>query len=252
MSSFPPKFQASSKSHRTKNPIRKIVDNLKSPINHPKCFINLGLGDPTLHGNIERPEVLTQIVKDVLGNYKNDGYGPSVGLLPAREAIAKFSSSENCKVSPDDVIIASGCSGALELVISVLINPGENILVPRPGFPLYQVITDSLEGEVFKYDVLPENNWECDLIQMESLINNKTKAILICNPSNPCGSNFSKEHLLNISLLAKKYNLPIIADEIYAGVVFKGTFTPINTVCDDVVVFSVGGIVVSYMLKYSK
>lgn len=84
---------------------------------------------------------------------------------------------------------------------------------------------------------------------MESLIDPvRTKAILINNPSNPCGSNFSKEHLVAIAALAAKYDLPIIADEIYCNVVFEGSFTPMNSVSGEVPVISVGGIAKQYVV----
>lgn len=242
------KLEPSIKSQNTRNPIRNIVDNLVRPINHEKSFINLGLGDPTVAGNIPRPIALTNILIDILKDSCNDGYGPSVGLVSARKAVALTQCFDDYKVSEENVIIASGCSGALELVISVLVNPGDNILIPCPGFSLYQVLVDSLLGNVKKYNLLPNNNWECDLQHMESLIDNKTKAILINNPSNPCGSNFSKEHLLNIIEIAKKYNLPIIADEIYGGVVFHGNFTPIHSLTCDIPIFTVGGIAKEFVV----
>ena len=71
-------------------------------------------------------------MKDALNNCKHDGYGPATGMVSAREAIAISHSSESHPVSPDDIIIASGCSGALELVVSVLLNAGDNLLVPQP------------------------------------------------------------------------------------------------------------------------
>jgi tyrosine aminotransferase len=76
---------------------------------------------------------------------------------------------------------------------------------------------------------------------MESLIDEKTKAILVNNPSNPCGSNFSADHLSAIIGIAEKYNLPIIADEIYSGLVFEGEFVPIQTVRRNVPLLTVGG-----------
>jgi tyrosine aminotransferase len=76
---------------------------------------------------------------------------------------------------------------------------------------------------------------------MEALIDENTRAILINNPSNPCGSNFSKEHLTEIVAVAEKYNLPIIADEIYSGLVFDGEFNPIQTVRKNVPLLTVGG-----------
>ena len=114
------------------------------------------------------------------------------------------------------MIITSGGSGALEIAISCLLNEGDALLVPNPGFALYQVTTDhlwgcscsylevssiipypqvitkSLGGSVQAYDLLPDQNWEIDLAHLESLIDVHTKAILINNPSNPTGNILSK------------------------------------------------------------
>jgi tyrosine aminotransferase len=89
---------------------------------------------------------------------------------------------------------------------------------------------------------------------MDSLVDSNTKAIVINNPSNPCGSNFTAEHLVAIAAVARKHNLPIIADEIYAGCVFKGEFSPMHVHSGDVPVISVGGGCYTYaivmMLRY--
>jgi tyrosine aminotransferase len=178
-----------------------------------------------------------------LDTHKANGYLPSTGQNEARAAIATYSSRPGFGVDKDDVIIASGCSGAVELVISALINEGENILVPSPGFPLYQVITDSLGGHTKKYNLLPDKAWECDLEQMDSLIDSGTRAILVNNPSNPCGAVYSAQHLKDIAAVARKHNLPIIADEIYSGIVFDGEkFEAMNVHSGDVPVLSMGGL----------
>jgi len=181
------------------------------------------------------------------GNYGN-GYAASFGTLPAREAIATYSSREGSLVTANDIVVGSGCSGALELVVAVLINDGDNILIPRPGFSLYEVLISSLGGVSKSYPLLPEKDWECDIIAMEAAIDSKTRAILINNPSNPCGSNYSKEHLQQIVDVAKRHNLLIVADEIYGALVFDGDFTPIQSVRGDVPVLSVGGIAKEFVV----
>lgn len=144
-------IEASQKAKRTSNPIRNIVDNLKPPVNHPKKLLNLALGDPTVHGNLHCPSVLNDAVKDLLTLHSANGYIPSMGSTPARKAIAQYNSTPGYTVSDDDVVIGSGCSGALDLVLTGMINEGDNILVPQPAFPLYQVITESLGGHVKYY-----------------------------------------------------------------------------------------------------
>jgi tyrosine aminotransferase len=124
------------------------------------------------------------------------------------------------------------------------------MLVPKPGFPLYKVVIEALGGFVKEYPLKPDLDWQCDTIIMESLIDSKTRAIIITNPSNPCGSNFSPSHLNDIVLVARKYNLPIIADEIYGGCVFgdKAYFTPISCVSNDVLILSLGGIAKEFVV----
>lgn len=94
-----------------------------------------------------------------------------------------------------------------------------------------------------------DRDWICDLSHMESLIDNNTKAILVNNPSNPCGSNYSRDHLHAIAGLAKKFCLPIISDEIYAGCVYNGIFTPMFTVAQDVPILTLGGEIISNIIK---
>lgn len=117
------------KAQRTFNPIRHIVDNLKPPVNHPKKLLNLALGDPTVHGNLTVPSVVTEAIQEVLTNNTANGYLPSVGMTSARKAIAQYSTVEGFPVSEEDVIIASGASGAIELALSALVNEGDCALL---------------------------------------------------------------------------------------------------------------------------
>ena len=117
-------ISSSVKSKRTHNPIRHIVDNLKPPENHPAKLLNLALGDPTAHGNLHCPSVLVESIQDLLVSNTANGYLPSVGLSSARKAIAEYSSVEGFPIKDDDVIIASGGSGAIDLILSALLNEG--------------------------------------------------------------------------------------------------------------------------------
>ena len=94
-----------------------------------------------------------------------------------------------------------------------------------------------------QYPLKPEESWNCDVEAMDSMVDSKTKAIVISNPSNPCGSNFSVEHLKAIAAVARKHNLLIIADEIYSDLVYSGKFNPMHVYSEDVPVISVGGMV---------
>lgn len=146
---------------------------------------------------------------------KYNGYAHSQGHEAARRAIAKYSAHQSSEeIKTENIFITSGCSSALEYCILALAERGQNVLLPRPGFCLYQTLVEGLNIEVRYYDLLPEKQWQADLQQLESMIDDNTAALLINNPSNPCGSVFSKEHLENILNICEKYYLPIIADEV--------------------------------------
>ncbi len=121
-----------------------------------------------------------------------------------------------------DVVMTSSCSGAMDITSTVFCNPGQTLLLPSPCFGLWKALAEARGVIVKYYNLLPEKNWEADLESLESAIDESTAAIVVINPSNPCGSVYSREHLTNIVGVAHKHKLPIIADEIYDGMVSVG------------------------------
>lgn len=209
----------------------------------------MALGDPTVFGNFHSPAVLQEALINNLRSEKFNGYCPSHGRPEARAAVAAFYETPSSRLTADDVIICSGGSGALEIVTKALLNPGDNILLPQPGFALYETLAKHYDSSCKFYDLKPETGWEADLIQMESLIDKRTRAILVNNPSNPCGSVFSKGHLKAILAIAERHHLPIVSDEIYAHMCFSGnTFHPIASLTTTVPVLSIGGMAKEFLV----
>jgi aspartate/methionine/tyrosine aminotransferase len=123
--------------------------------------------------------------------------------------------------------------------------------VPRPGFPLYTTLAGGLGIATKEYNLLPEQDWQVDLDHMESMIDTNTVAIMVNNPSNPCGSVFDEDHIKDIIAIAEKYCLPIIADEIYDHFVFRGSdkiYTPIASLSVNVPVLSCGGLTKRFLV----
>ncbi|CAI5668269.1 unnamed protein product [Oreochromis niloticus] len=263
--------------NNTLNPIRAIVDGMKLTPNPDKPMIALSIGDPTVFGNLPTDGAVLQAMKDAIDSQKYNGYAPSVGYLQSRQAVANFYSCPEAPLEAEDVILTSGCSQAIDLAISVLCNPGDNILVPCPGFSLYKTLAVSMGIEVRLYNLLPEKSWEVDLQHMESLIDERTSCLIVTNPSNPCGSVFNKKHLQeilkgwllsctqngeefqfckqtnkhNISQtiplflcpVASRHCVPILADEIYCNMVFPGCSSPsMASLSSDVPILSCGGL----------
>lgn len=233
----------------TVNPIRNIVDKLVVSKDAVKPLIPLSIGDPTVFGNLPPPESVIQAVVEKTASGKFNGYGPSTGLPEARSAIASKYTRPEAPLTPNDVIICSGASGALEIAIRGVANPGDNILIPQPGFSLYRTIAGNCGVEARYYQLLPEHSWECDLKDIASKIDSRTRAIIINNPSNPTGSNYSKEHLLEFLKVAQEKRVLVIADEIYADMVFEGqTFHPLASLTSEVPILTVGGIAKQYLV----
>lgn len=241
--------EASDIARNTFNPIRSIVDGMKLTPNPDKAMIALSIGDPTVFGNLKIPQEMEEAVIHSVKQHKFNGYGPSTGYESARKAVAEYVSTPTSTVEAKDIILTSGCSGALDLCITCLANPEQNILVPRPGFSIYKTLAESLGIHVRHYNLLPDKFWEVDLDHLESHIDDRTAAIIINNPSNPCGSVYSKEHLQEILALAEEYKVPIIADEIYEHFVFSGTeYYSLASLTSNVPVLSCSGLTKRFLV----
>merc|ERR1719507_101357 len=225
------------------------METMEFTPNPEKKMISLALGDPTVYKNLNpAPEVVEAVRDSLIGGLRN-GYGPSTGFVDARQAVADYVSVPGGQVTADDVILCSGCSCALDIAISTMADEGKNILVPRPGFPLYTTLSAGLGIETREYNLLPNQDWEVDLGHMESLIDKNTAAIIINSPSNPCGSVFSIKHLKDILAIAEKHKVPIIADEIYENFVFPGeTYVPIASLTTTVPVLSCSGLTKRFLV----
>ncbi|RNA25415.1 Tyrosine aminotransferase [Brachionus plicatilis] len=207
----------------TCNPVRKLIEQMKIEPNPNYQMIALSIGDPTVFSEIGKPQSVINAVQACINDKKFDGYTPSYGTEAARQAVAKYySRPDNLIYKFTDILLTNGCSQAIDLCITVLANRGDNIVIPKPGFSIYKTLAGTLGINVKYYSLLEEFNWEVDLEELESLIDERTKAIIVNNPSNPCGSVYSREHLLDIIDLAERYKLPIIADEVYGDMVFPG------------------------------
>ncbi|CAD2214551.1 Aminotransferase class I and II, putative [Angomonas deanei] len=160
-----------------------------------------------------------------------NGYTSSLGTPDARAAVAAywtrwFAPSEPTKLTAADVILASGCSDALSIVMGALVGSGDRILLSQPLFPQYTVLADYYGVEPVFYDCDPSKEWEVDLVGLQALLDKdqqegrKIKAMLINNPSNPCGSNWSRSHVEAVVKLCEANGIPLVSDEIYAGMTF--------------------------------
>ena len=243
-------LSASAHSQNTVNPIRRVTDCMSVPHNPEKAPIRLNLGDPTLTGCLPPSEAALAAIEEALHSHRFDGYGPATGILAAREAVAEHFSRPEAPFTADDVVLASGCSHALEMAIVAIADPGHNILVPQPGFPLYSTLCKPNGIESRQYRLRMDQDGMVDLAHLESLIDSQTRAIIVNNPSNPTGVVFPKQHLEQILRLAHKHKVPIIADEIYGDLVYAegAQFHPLASLSPRVPIITCDGIGKRYLV----
>ncbi|XP_078176735.1 nicotianamine aminotransferase 1-like isoform X1 [Carex rostrata] len=226
--------------------IRSIVHKITGNVDErgPQPLVPLGHGDPSVFPSFRISTSAEDAIVESLRSAQHNHYPPTVGLLSARRAIAEHL-SENLpyELSPDDVFVTAGCNQAIELVAASLARPGANILLPRPGYPMYETHCVYSNLEIRHFDLVPEKGWQIDLDQVEQLSDENTVALVIINPSNPCGSVLSFEHMQKIAETASKLGIMIIADEVYSHSTFGGTpFVPMGVFGHIVPILTLGSL----------
>lgn len=211
-----------------------------------KELLYLNIGDPNIY-DFEPPRHLIEASYRAMLMNKN-GYAPSSGIKDAVEAIRSEGERKGIK-NIRDVFVTHGASEAIDICLTALVNDGENVLTPTPGYPLYTAISAKLSAYENPYYLDEENGWQPDIEDIKKKINSKTKAIVLINPNNPTGSLYTKEVLLEIIELAEKHNLVIFADEIYDKLLFdQKKHISIASLNSEVPCITFGGLSKNYMV----
>ena len=207
--------------------IRKMFDLAKPD------SINLGLGEPDLEPPMEAIKAMEKAAEE--GKNK---YSATAGIPELRSAIAKRFSRYSSSVTGDNVIVTPSGSTALLEITQGFIDPGDEVLVPSPGFVIYGPHA-KLAGGVPKEYKLTEGDFQPDLEHIKSLITPKTKMIIVNNPANPTGGVLTKENRDALADLAEDKGIIILSDEVYESFVYEGTHSSFLPYLDRAVV--VGG-----------
>ena len=134
---------------------------------------------------------------------------------------------------PADVLVTSGASEAADLVLTALVNPGDEVLLPAPGYPIYPAIVNKLGASIRYYHLSHKTNWQPSVDEIRSLINERTRAIVLINPSNPTGAITSDETTKSLLELASEHNLLVISDEVYRDLCFQQAPTSASVLAGD-------------------
>jgi alanine-synthesizing transaminase len=226
--------------------VRDIVVLANQVAKTGKEMLYLNIGDPNVF-DWEPPKHLIESTYDAMRKNFN-GYSPSSGIKQATDAIAQEAEKKGIK-NVQDIFVTTGASEAIEICLTALVNDGENVLTPTPGYPLYTAIQSKLQTMENPYYLDESNGWQPDIEDIKRKINSKTKAIIVINPNNPTGSNASAETLKKIIDLAAEHNLVIFADEIYDKLLMDGKkHTSIASLNSTVPIVTFGGLSKNYMV----
>ena len=188
-----------------------------------RSVIHLELGEPDFHPAAPIVDSLRNAVAA-----GRDRYCATRGLPALREAIARYlRQTRRLEVASQQVLVAPGCKMALSLAMMALIEPGDEVLYPDPGFPIYPSFTRGLGATAVPFGLEEKNHFQPDLDEIAAKISPRTSVILFNSPNNPTGTVFSAGALEKIVALARKHDLWIISDEIYARILFEGQYQSI-------------------------
>ena len=198
----------------------------------------LNIGDPVQFG-FQPPDNVKEALINAVKN-GNNFYSPSEGILELREEIAKKENLKGLSITADDILVTNGVSEGLDMVISSIVEDGDEVLLPGPYYPPYASYV-RLHGGIPIEFAVDLNNSTPDIEDIKSKITPKTIAICLISPNNPTGVVFNESSLKQLVELANEHNLYIICDEIYDQIVFDEKFVGIGKVAGDSPVIVLNG-----------
>jgi aspartate/methionine/tyrosine aminotransferase len=188
-----------------------------------RSIIHLELGEPDFH---PAAPVVDAVRNAVAAG--RDRYCSTRGVPALREAIAEYlNRTRRLEVAAEQVLIAPGCKMALSLAMMALIEPGDEVLYPDPGFPIYPSFTRGLGATAVPFGLEEKNKFHPDIEEIARKITPRTSMIIFNSPNNPTGTVFSNSALEDLVKLAVKHDLWILSDEIYARILFTGEYKSI-------------------------
>ena len=200
------------------SPIRKLAPLAADAKKRGIKVYHLNIGQPDLPTPQCGLDALKKIDRKLLE------YSPSQGYLSYREKLCDFYKKFNINVAPDDIIITAGGSEAVLYSFMACLNPGDEIIVPEPAYANYMAFAISAGAKIKTIATSIEEGFALPKVEkFEELINEKTRAIMICNPNNPTGYLYTRREMNQIRDLVKKYDLYLFSDEVYREYIYTGS-----------------------------
>jgi alanine-synthesizing transaminase len=225
--------------------IRNIVAEARKVEAAGRKVQYLNIGDPIIFG-FGTPLHMIEAVERAMRDGQN-GYAPSVGIVAAREAVTADCLQRGMWMTPDRVVITSGTSEGIELALTAIAGPGDDVLVPLPTYPLYTAVLAKIGARAVFYRTDPSQGWAPDVDHVRSLISPATRALVVIDPNNPTGASYSTEIRRALVDLADVHNFPLLADEVYADLAFDGPVEAMARLNPDAPVISFSSLSKAYL-----
>jgi alanine-synthesizing transaminase len=236
----------SERSTRVRYAIRDIMVVAQEAQKAGKELLRLNIGDPAIYDFPVPPHIIEAVHQAMLAGH--NGYAPSIGIEEALTAIRGEAARQGIR-NVQEVFVSSGVSEAIESCFSALVNPGENVLIPSPGYPLYDAALVKVGGDPVTYTCDEQDGFQPDLDDIARHINSRTRAIVLINPSNPTGAVCRRETLQGIVDLASRHGLVIFSDEIYNKLLLDPVeHIPIASLAPDLPVVTLNGLSKTYLV----
>jgi len=227
--------------------IRDVIAYAKQVAKTGKKIFYLNIGDPVAFDFDTPPHIKQALIKAT--EEGANAYSASEGLPELKEAISKKEKRvNNVEVSPDNVVVTTGISEGIQMVMAALIDNGDEILLPGPTYPPYISYAKFFGGKPITYETVEKNGWQPDIDDLRKKISKRTRGIAIINPNNPCGALYEEKTVRQIVDLAGEHDLPILSDEIYDQIVYEKKFVSTASLAKDVPVIGLNGFSKAYLM----
>jgi len=227
--------------------IRDIIVYARALAKTGRKIYYLNIGDPVAF-DFDTPEHIKQALFEAIKGGAN-AYSASEGLPELREAISEKERRVNgVEVSADDIIVTSGISEGIQMVMAALVDVGDEVLLPGPTYPPYISYTRFFGGVPVTYRTVEEEGWRPDIDDLRRKVSDRTRAIVVINPNNPCGALYEEKTLKQILDVAAEHGVPVISDEIYDQLVFEKRFVSTASLAKDVPVIGLNGFSKAYLM----
>jgi len=193
-----------------------------------KEIVHLEIGEP----DFNTPQNITDAAIEALKEGYTH-YGPSAGLPELREVIARYvADTRKILVDPDEVVVTPGGKPIMFFSILALVDEGDEVIYPNPGFPIYESVIEFLGAKPVPIQLREENDFRLDIAELKKLVTPKTKLIIINSPQNPTGGILTLEDLKAIADIALSKNIQVLSDEIYSRILYEGKHHSIASLPD--------------------